>query len=364
MARKRTRAVRDTSSRAADDFTRIDGIGPITMKRLHGAGIRTFAQLAALSAEGLASLITNSSAKQITKQSWIQQAREQASSKLSIKTHEREPVLPLSRQHYENFTIEFLLDEKNKVRRLQIVHIQSGDVDTWTKWDAERLIDFLARHTGARLPYTKGIVLAPPKPKPTLKPSMVTKQASAVATATGSIPAADKAEEKIDSTSSLVIAESTSPALAPTVPPPEGEAFKPVPASIVPASTINRIRLLEWKTLLSSTKQILHNLSHDQCFDVNLSLDLTNASLPDTSQLEVIASLHAKKLGDGTRQVIGETRNTVPYASLVNLTIEQAALPQGLYRLEAFLTLVPNDSSLPTGSGINASFQGGLFQVY
>jgi hypothetical protein len=360
MARKRMHAVRRAPSQIADDFTCIDGIGPITMKRLHTAGIRSFAQLAALSAEDIASLIPGLSKKQITNQHWI----EQASSKGCAKAREKEPIVTASRQHYENFTIEFLLSEKNKIRRLQLVHIQSGDVDTWTQWDAERLIDFLARHTGARLPHVNGAVLRSVKPKPTLKPPIATEQASEEVHGTDSILAATTPEEKLHSAISFPLADSASQVLAPSDFPLSERNPARVPPSVIPASTINRIRLLEWKTLLSSTQKTLQNLPHDECFDVNLTLDLTNAALPETSQLDVMTSLYAKKLGDGPRQMIREMRSTFPYASIINLTIEHATLPQGLYRLEVFVILVPTGASHLTSSGINASFQGALFQVY
>jgi len=364
MARKRTHTARDASSRVVEDFTRINGIGPITMKHLHRAGIHTFGELAALSAEGIASLMPNLSAKQVTRQCWIQRARELASSKAGPKALEEGPVISASRQHYENFTLEFLLSEKNKIRRLQIIHIQSGDVDTWPKWDARRLIDFLARHTGTHLPEAGSVVFAAVKPKPTFKPSTAIEQPFEVTTGAGFIPSVDKPGEKIDSAPSVEITESTSPILAPSDSSPSEKVSQDLPSSVVPVRTINRICLLEWKTLLSGTKQIVHNLSHQQCFDVNLTLDLTNASLPDTNQLDVSVSLYAKKLGNGPRQLIGAMQTSIPYASIVNLTLEHATLPHGLYRIEAFLTLVPTDSSALTSSRINASFQGGLFQVY
>jgi hypothetical protein len=109
----------------------------------------------------------------------------------------------------------------------------------------------------------------------------------------------------------------------------------------------------------------LRSLPHDQAFDVNLTLNLINAPLRENSQLDFTTLLYAKKLGDGSRQVIGETQGTISYANIIDLTIRNASLPQGLYRLEAFLTLTSTESSLFTrGSSVNASFQGGLFQVY
>lgn len=364
MARKRTYASRTALPRAPDDFTRIHGIGPIIEKRLHSAGIHTFAQLATLPAETVAALIPNLSTKQVTKQKWIHQARKLAASIANSKTCGKDPVISTSRQHYENFTFEFLLDEKNKTRRMQVVHVQSGDVDTWTKWDAERLIDFLTRHTGVRHPNAKSIILTTLKPKPTSMPSMLAEQPSEVMVETTSIPPIDRSRENFDSTPSPEISESTLQILTSADNPTSGTVPQQLPEPAVSATIINRICLLDWKTLLSNTNQSLHNLPHDQAFDVNLTLDLTNAALPDTSQIDLTASLYAKKLGDGPHHVIGETQSTIPYTNIVDLTIGNATLPQGLYRLEAFLTLIPNGASLLTTSAINTSFQGGLFQVY
>jgi hypothetical protein len=195
-------------------------------------------------------------------------------------------------------------------------------VDTWAKWDAERLFDFLARHTGGHLSYAKAA---------------------------------------IRTTAQSIIADPSSQPLAST------EPLRTVPQQVsppVPAGPIDQIRLLEWKTFLGKTDQLLHNIPHNQEFDVNLTLDLTSAALPDTSQLDLTALLYAKKVGQGHRQVIGETRRVIPCANTVNLSITNSTLPEGLYRLEVLVTLIPIDSSVPPQSRILTSFQGGLFQVY
>jgi hypothetical protein len=324
MTRQRINASRATPPEASlDDLKRIHGIGLTIERRLHSAGICTFADLAALSAETLAALIPTLSAKQITKQGWIPQARKLVTNDAKTSTRAKESVILASRQHYHNFTVEFLLDENNKTRRIRVVHVQSGDVDTWAKWDSERLFDFLARHTGAHLSYGKAALRTAAKPvTPDLSPQPLV---------------------------------STDPL--------RRDPQKVSPPSI-PASPIDQIRLLEWKTVISKTNQLLHNIPHGQEFDVNLTLDLTSAVLPDTSQLDLTAFLYAKKVGEGHRQVIGETRSVLPCANTVNLSIVNSTLPQGLYRFEVLVTLVPIDSSLPPQSSILTSFQGGLFQVY
>jgi hypothetical protein len=49
------------------------------------------------------------------------------------------------RQRYATFTLEFLLDEESQTRRTRVVHIQSGNEQTWAGWQEGRLINFLTR---------------------------------------------------------------------------------------------------------------------------------------------------------------------------------------------------------------------------
>jgi large subunit ribosomal protein L21 len=99
MTRQGTSASKGTPREALDDFKRIYGIGPAIERRLHSAGIRTFADLAALSAEAIAALLPNLSAQQITKQGWIPQARKLVPGKPKSHTGNDEPVISTSRQH-------------------------------------------------------------------------------------------------------------------------------------------------------------------------------------------------------------------------------------------------------------------------
>jgi large subunit ribosomal protein L21 len=58
-----------------DALIDIKGIGPVFVERLHAAGITTFAQLAAQTAETLATT-TGASTERIRRERWIEQARE------------------------------------------------------------------------------------------------------------------------------------------------------------------------------------------------------------------------------------------------------------------------------------------------
>ena len=155
MARKTPGSPTAGSPPVTDDFSLIKGIGPVLSRRLHDAGICTYDQLASLSPAQLAEKVGGLSAGQIAKQDWTGQADKLAPKKTSSRPPPKETPKRTLHQHYENFTIEFLLDEKKTMRRTRVVHIQSGDADTWAGWEADQLIDFLARHSGTRLPGKK-----------------------------------------------------------------------------------------------------------------------------------------------------------------------------------------------------------------
>ena len=132
-----------------------------------------------------------------------------APKKTQRKPHKKEIVSPIIRQHYENFTIEFLLDKKNLARRTRVAYVQSGDADTWAGWEAEQILDFIVRHTGVRLPYTKSAV--PP-------PSVLTKQYSQVTSKSVSPLPDETTQLNSDSLPSLAVSRSK-PQIMEDIPP-------------------------------------------------------------------------------------------------------------------------------------------------
>lgn len=348
---------------APEDFKQIHGIGPAIEKRLHRAGICTFSELVALTAEEISSILPGVSAKKISAQSWIPQARKLIPRKAEDRSQNNLPVIQTSHQHYENFTFEFLLDEKNKIRRLRVIHVQSGDVDSWSKWDSQRLIDFLSRHTRARLPTLK----MPNSPREALKPAPQSSLAEQPASRITEIDHQERVpvpENNIDQTPPPPISMTVSAMHGPTDQPPLTTVVQPLMSPAASVSTANKIHLIKWKNCLSNSKHALTSIPHDQAFDVNFTLDLTQVSPSQTSQMDITASLYAKKLGGGVRQAIRETHQTLPYSDIIDLAISNAMLPEGFYRLEIFLTLLLTGSSPSTDTRLSASFQGGLLQVY
>jgi len=349
-----------------DDFKLINGIKQGIQHRLQTADILIYAQLASLTPEDILSKlgkVNTYSIKRIEEEDWIGQARELHSKKAQLKPRREETTEPTIRQHYENFTIEFLLDGKNVARRTRVAHVQSGDADTWAGWEAERVLDFITRHAGVRRRITRPTAPLPLKPK--LMPSSIsTEQSSKVTTETASLVPVKITEENSESLPSFAVARSTPqvPTLANIQS--TGIAPLPLPSPQDMLSAIGKINLLDWKISLPNTDQSLHNLPHDQAFDVSLTLDLNDVSIPETSELDCIVALYAKKLGGRNRHLLGETQKTLAFENILVLTISQMILGPGAYRLDALVTLRLAGTDPGHDSGIKAFLESSPLQVY
>ena len=338
MARKQSRIPDTAPARKADDFKLIKGIGPVLAGKLHNAGVSTYHQLAVLSPARLAHKVPGLSVKQVSKQDWSGQARKLATKKREPKPSQKDSPKRSMSQHYENFTIEFLVDETHAVRRTRAVHIQSGDADTWAGWETRQLVDFLARHTGVRVPVERSEKQADPTDldkggqrskieSQTTKPEIRTLSPSYATSAGHAIPVKDTS----------------------------------LPAMQFPAvarqTGILCIRKLEVFTP-NSDHPVTH-LHQEQPYLVRLTLDLTEVN--DRGDLPLIykASVFSRQLG-GTRYPIGEILSTSSFSKSVNLDIKGDRLPSGTYRLEAFAEIRAEE----TTPGLTASLKGGLLQVY
>ena len=338
MVRKQSRTLNTVPSIQADDFRLIKGIGPALAGRLYDAGICTYKQLGFLSPAKLAELVTGLSVKQISKQDWSGQARKLATKKTQPKPSQKESPKRSISQHYENFTIEFLLDVKHTVRRTRVVHIQSGDADTWAGWEARQLVDFLARHTGVRVPVErseKQAYQAALNGDIQIRNSELQPMGSEIRAS--SLPYTASASHEIQ------VKETASSALQ-----------FPVAA---PQANILCIRKLE--VLTPSCNHPVNFLRQNQPFLVRLALDLTGVSDPDDLPLIYKASVFARQFG-GTRHSVGEVFSTSNFSKSVNLDIHGINLPPGTYRLEAIAEIRYDETTLwPV-----ASLKGGLLQVH
>ena len=338
MARKQSRILNNVPPIKTDDFRLIKGIGPVLAGRLYDAGVCTYNQLAILSPAGLAKMVTGLSVKQISRQDWSGQARKLASKKSPPKSSQNAASKKAVRQHYENFTLEFLVNEKHVVRRTRVAHIQSGDADTWAGWEASQLVDFLARHTGVRVPVERSERQAHPAvfngdvqirhgELQTTEPEVRASPPLYTASADPAIPV-----------KALPLPALQSPVAAP------------------PTSTLC-IRRLE--VLTPGADHPVTHLRQDQPYLVRLALDLTEVNAPGDLPILYKASVFSRQLG-GTRHSIGETISILNFSKSTTLDIHCMSLPPGTYRLDAFAELRYEE----TTPGPTASLKGGLLQVY
>lgn len=338
MASKQPRVPTVVSPQKEDDFILIRGIGPILADRLHKAGIRTYTQLASLSPVELAARMTGLSAKQVARQDWIGQARKLDRKKPRSKSWTRETARPTLHQHYENFTIEFLLDEQNALRRTRMVHVQSGDADTWAAWEAEQLTDFLVRHAHIRVP----------------TPKYETPQI--VATEGRALP-------DIRSESRPMAIKSANPvplySVTTEFAPSGVETAKPVSQPPLSTDLTGTLRLCDLKVMPIDSDIPVFFIHEGEPYRLGLTLDLTDIVTVHDVPLQYKATIICKQVGRAIH-LENQTSGTLRKADNAPLAFVGTSLPSGIYRLDAFASL----SSNRLAPGPMAFLKGGLLQVY
>lgn len=338
MARRHASASRSALPSDAEDLKRIRGIGPALANRLQHAGIHTYNQLASLSPAELSARVSGLSARQVTRQDWIGQARKLAIKKTNAKRHKRTMPALTSHQHYENFTIEFLLDEKCLMRRTRVVHVQSGDADTWAGWEAESLLDFLARHTNISIPEEKSL----------MQKSEALRQGDSQDTAgpSGSTPR---------------------PVSRPLDDPPVNTNLseqimqfnKPVLPSLAVTNLSGTLRLCDLNFISMETGLPIFSLRHGEGYSLQLTLDLTDVLAPDATTIIAKTTIVFKQLED-SYQSIREISNTLTTLDRITIDMQGIDLPPGTYRIHAFVKLTLTGKA----PGLIATLKGDLLEVY
>lgn len=338
MARKKTVKPTVDSPPRIDDFSLIEGIGPVFSGRLHDAGICTYRQLASFSPTKLAEKVSGLSAKQITRQNLISQARKLAPQKTASKHPPKEAPRRTIRQHYVNFTIEFLLDEKKVIRRTRVVHIQSGDADTWAGWESDQLTDFIARHTGVR---AKAKRLDEPENSAICRKSIANSG---------------------DGFNSIEIKRRDPLHLLPNkreMVQPRTENTQSVLQSRTNTNFTSTLRVQDINVLRVGSDTPIYSLRQDQPYHIRLTLNPANAVLPRDIPLRYKVTIDFKKLG-GASCIVAEESSTIILSDCKTLDIACTNPPPGLYRPDVFVILISDE----TAPGIMASLKGGLIQVY
>jgi Helix-hairpin-helix domain len=278
----------------AADLRRIAGIGTATERALRESGVRTLNDLADRPTDELAGIAGKS---ERTVREWQARARE-------LVAGEKPRPIERNRQHSETFTVEVLLNEDGTVRYVRAEHVytQAGhaqedraETASWTDWRIaeQELAGFLEEHAG----------LAAHAPEQQ--------------------PAAEEPEVRS--------AEFQAGPSEPTVPP------GPVAAESAPAG--HRVRQLAAMPSPSGSGGGMP--SENMPFTLRLPVVLAQLGLARESRLDYQATVVAKRLGQPSRQVVGEATGTVDADAHggFDAVVQCEGLPAGTYRLEAALRL-------------------------
>ncbi|MCP4423260.1 MAG: hypothetical protein GY803_02080 [Chloroflexi bacterium] len=307
MDKKQTHKKKEADLPKADDFTRINGIGPAFELCLRDAGIRTYSQLAALSPIKIDIIVGGAggtSVEVIEKKDWIGQAKVFAEES-AITPIDTEASISGDRQHYATFTVKLLLDEDNNVRGTRVAHVQGEVKDSWAGWQEAQLIEFIVQHAGLQVPTA---VPTPP------------------------VEAAET-EEMVETA-------------VPQPVPPAADKFTSLRMchlNIMPIGMYNRKNILQ----------------RDEPFDVRLGLDLADVSVSDNTLVNYTAAVYADSLSGGSSALVGQSQGEISLANIDAINVPGKQLTPGLYRLQAKLTL-----TLAGMSDLVAAEKGELLKVY
>lgn len=306
----------DTVNEGIDDLKQIAGIGPAIERRLHAAGITTFAQLGELTLDDLSNLfadMTGLSSQRLAEKNWIGQAQKLSASSPKINLQiEAKP--PENRQHYAVFTLEFLLDESNIVRRTRAFSVQNQSETTWAGYDWDRLVDFLSESMGMRAAQSVKY-----EPVSVVSPAADAPKHTAGISETKLVPQAERNE---------FIAQ----------------------------------RLEVWTDDAARGKQKM--ITSNAPVNISLTLDLSQVHEAQQSPYEYEATVYARQVGSKAQEIIGRSQGKLVPAEYVRLNIEGKALAQGIYHVEAIITLVPPEKEFNLRNAMMAMTESGLIQVY
>jgi len=291
------------ADRAGDDFQKIQGIGAGIDRRLHGAGILTYRDLAALTPEQIAvSLagVAGLSPARIATQDWAGQAGRLAGP--------ADPPLPSEPdQHYASFHIELLLDIDDSVRRTKVRHHQSGTDEAWPGWDEDRLLALLREHIPR---------VAPRQPAETADPR------------SPAGPAATASDTAVPSGGQ------------PETPTPSGD--QPETADL-PAGLPSSALRVDYLGLIRAGQRS-RNWSPGEPTSIGFTIWVSRAGTLGADNVDFTADVTASSvLGDDQRWPLGTVRGAVRVGEPLSVELTGQPLPRGLYRPEATVLLYPAD---------------------
>jgi len=302
------------SEQPADDLRAVRGIGRETARRLHEAGVRTFADLARHSPSEIASK-ARVQAPRVEREDWIGQARELAE-RSSPADAEGPEIASDDAEHRESFVLRLTLDDDNKVIRTLVTHVRSErEAPPWAGWDTAQLLEFLSEY----------------------------------------MDLGEEAEARPVAAAAATVGEPepARPAVAAAGEPEPALPTPPLPSEV-------RLRELEVVSAASGAPQ--WSLEAGEPFTVRLAFDLQGAEALSRAPLAYTVSIFARTLGESRRQTetVGEDDGTLGETGRASLEVRSTGLPPGTYRLEGALRLREPDSARPRRL---VTLTGGLLQV-
>jgi hypothetical protein len=350
----------------ADDFTQISGIGKILDRRLHEAGVNSYADLAALNPAGIASLLAEPTAirpGRIADEDWTSQA-----ARLAAQTAEDQPDaaggkagdgIPATAQgvsgglpeasaaadaadpHYQSFVVRILLHESNgRIASTNVQHVGSGTERRWPGLDRTALLDFISSYLppGAADPLSVRQAARTAEPRPREAPTLV----SGPAVRPEDEPVARSADAGAAARATARVPAPRPAASAPGPAPGVGPGVGPAPGE-VSLALVRDLRVPR----------------PDEPFTLSVTLDLTGVDPPAESRIRYSAIVLARPLTGAAPHVVVEGKGIVA-ADTPLITLHSTGLPAGTYRLEAVIQLIE-----PHGGGrdLLASAEGGILVV-
>jgi hypothetical protein len=311
------------AGRAGDDFQKIQGIGAGIDRRLHGAGILTYQDLAALTPEEIATSLAGMaglSPARIASQDWAGQAGRLAGTAA--------PALPSEPdQHYASFHIELLLDVDNSVRRTKLRHHQSGTDEAWPGWDEDRLLALVRDHIPLMTPW-----------QPAEAGDLQSSSAPATAEPETAVPSGDQPEIAI------------SPAHLPET--------AGLPAGLARSSV--RVEHLGF----TRAGQRSCSWAPGEPTSVGFTLQVGRTGAPAAAALDFTADITVgSTLGDDQRWPLGTVRGAVRVDEPLSVELTGEPLPRGLYRPEATVLIYPANHAPDSQPLQGRRASGALIQV-
>jgi hypothetical protein len=310
MAELRTQSSETETDPGDQDFKLIHGIGPGIETRLHAAGIHTFEQLAALTPEDITARVGHligMSTERVKQQDWIGQAHQLVKETGQVG---HDLAASNSHQHYGSFSIELLLDQNNTVRRTKVLHVQSMVEDAWAGWEDARLLNFIKENADLNLMTQSEALFNEP-------------------------------EKSI----------------------PESATISPQKMGPSNFGFAGQMHMADMVVEVAEKKGGQHFIYSSQPFTIILTLDLTDLQVPRDTPFGYSATIYAKKVGGGSRQVIGSSTGEFLPNDKISLDVSGIQLSSGVYRMEAFVELMPPVKSPKPVQGLMAMSEGSLLHI-